>query len=419
MPVPRSSIAPEPLATRASRAGRFAFVASLIVLGAAGATWVATSDLQQDFAAYYTAGVARMRGLDPYINYLSKPDGPWDGVAIYRHSRFLYPPLVADLFRCFALLPFRVAKALFTALSLVALALAGGSQGSSRAKNWAVAAAFLPVALALERGQVDLLLLPLLMTSWRARTTPVRGGFTLAFVVMFKPVAIGLLPMLACARQGRWLLWTCVGLFGFASLNVVVCGWASSRAYVADVIPRTTAFGEGGPADWLIREAPSADTREQLAQGLARPRPGDRVYVQDGADFPRNASLARWASPDGQHIRALSAALYLLFALPLAWRAFRTPESSGWFWGTLVAAILAAPVSWAMSLTWALPLLWRQTNDTTSASLLNAPSVAKRCRQCGWIAITAGPWWPFGFVVGGLALMIAACTEHGPTEIPT
>ena len=31
----------------------------------------------------------------------------WDGVALFRHSRFLYPPLVADLFRPLAALRFQ------------------------------------------------------------------------------------------------------------------------------------------------------------------------------------------------------------------------------------------------------------------------------------------------------------------------
>ncbi|HEX4403719.1 MAG TPA: hypothetical protein VH560_02755 [Polyangia bacterium] len=29
----------------------------------------------------------------------------WDGVAVFTHSRFLYPPIVAELFRPFAALP--------------------------------------------------------------------------------------------------------------------------------------------------------------------------------------------------------------------------------------------------------------------------------------------------------------------------
>ena len=37
-----------------------------------------------------------------------------DGVSLFRHSRFLYPPLAAELFRLLAIVPYRVAKILFT-----------------------------------------------------------------------------------------------------------------------------------------------------------------------------------------------------------------------------------------------------------------------------------------------------------------
>jgi len=54
----------------------------------------------------------------------------WDGLALFRHSRFLYPPLVADLFRPLAALRYQTAKLLFTLAMLGAwlgaAALVGG-----------------------------------------------------------------------------------------------------------------------------------------------------------------------------------------------------------------------------------------------------------------------------------------------------
>ena len=87
--------------------------AAAIALVAGLAGWVATASLQQDFAAYWVAGAARHAGLDPYINQVGGAAAPelWDGVAVFTHSRFLYPPVVAELFRAFAALPFPVAKA--------------------------------------------------------------------------------------------------------------------------------------------------------------------------------------------------------------------------------------------------------------------------------------------------------------------
>ena len=71
--------------------------AAAIALVAGFAGWVATASLQQDFAAYWVAGAARRAGLDPYVNHLGEAGGraPWDGVSVFAHSRFLYPPIAA------------------------------------------------------------------------------------------------------------------------------------------------------------------------------------------------------------------------------------------------------------------------------------------------------------------------------------
>src|SRR6516165_8871629 len=96
--------------------------AAAIAAVACVAGWVATRSLQQDFAAYWVAGAARRAGLDPYVNYVASARAPelWDGVAVFAHSRFLYAPVVAELLRGLARLPYPIAKALFTALMVAA-----------------------------------------------------------------------------------------------------------------------------------------------------------------------------------------------------------------------------------------------------------------------------------------------------------
>ncbi|HVU52995.1 MAG TPA: glycosyltransferase 87 family protein, partial [Polyangia bacterium] len=143
-----------------------------IVAGVAG--WVATRSLQQDFAAYWVAGAARRAGLDPYVNHLGGASAPdlWDGVAVFAHSRFLYPPIVADLFRGFAHLPYSVAKALFTGLMVAAWVGAATATARAvggrraRAVAFAAGALFYPLHLALERGQVEPLVLLLLAAAF-------------------------------------------------------------------------------------------------------------------------------------------------------------------------------------------------------------------------------------------------------------
>ena len=77
---------------------------------------VAVAVAQEDFIAYWVAGSARRLGLDPYVNNAVAglmPPALWDG-SIFHHSRFLYPPLAAELFRPLGGLPYRAAKVVFT-----------------------------------------------------------------------------------------------------------------------------------------------------------------------------------------------------------------------------------------------------------------------------------------------------------------
>src|SRR6185436_700092 len=92
--------------TDTSRLSRYIPAAAIAVVASA-AGWLAMRSLQQDLAAYWVAGAARSAGLDPYVNHVGGPVAPelWDGVAVFAHSRFLYPPLIAELFRPLARLP--------------------------------------------------------------------------------------------------------------------------------------------------------------------------------------------------------------------------------------------------------------------------------------------------------------------------
>src|SRR5262249_17289937 len=141
--------------------------------------------LQQDFAAYFTAGRARSLGLDPYVNHAGLPGpAPWDGVAAFAYSRFLYPPVVAEICRPWAALPYRAAKALFTALALACWAgasvLAARAFDRGRPGGVAIAlgagALYFPLYAHLERGQADLPALLLLVAAWSWRGRPAAAG---------------------------------------------------------------------------------------------------------------------------------------------------------------------------------------------------------------------------------------------------
>ncbi|MBC8133720.1 MAG: DUF2029 domain-containing protein, partial [Deltaproteobacteria bacterium] len=174
MPPRRATSAPPVIAAAPWTSPVPLLAAVAILAGISG--WVATATFQQDFAAYYTAAAAVARRLDPYVNHLPSADGPWDGIAIFQHSRFLYAPLMADLFRPIAVLPYGAAKALFAGISAAALLAAlllvardtratahehaPAHSALQAGATWLMPLLWVlwpPVFLTLERGQIDLL----------------------------------------------------------------------------------------------------------------------------------------------------------------------------------------------------------------------------------------------------------------------
>jgi len=385
--------------------------AALAALGIQGG-WLATVSLQQDFAAYHTAARARARGLDPYLNQVGA-GGPWDGVAVYRHSRFLYPPLVADLFRPLAALPFAWAKALFTAASLlgliaaVLLARAEAIPALPAGVALLVAAAWPPVFVALERGQIDLLLFPLLAAAWRWRGRPLRAGFALALCALGKPFVLVMVPLLLLARRARWATAMAAGLLALELVSLVVCGLPLNREYLTDVLPRAARWGEGGPEAWLLDGPALASVGDQVESGSARI--DGTTFAQQVGDFRRNASLTRALAGEGPPATGMALGLALLGGAALAWSPRRRGDGAGWYWGGLLLGVAVAPVSWAMSLVWALPLF---------VAGRDAAALAQRSRLFALAATFGagllGPWVPGAWPAAAIAGVAAAALWPPP-----
>ena len=429
--------------------------AGVVLLALAG--WVTFGSLQQDLAAYVVAGRARALGLDPYVNHLLEPGGLWDGLASYRHSRFLYPPLLADLFRPLGALPYAWAKGLFSFASIAALVLglwiarrgwtAGSAMppdesGTGRREHGAGdrhghghgpglglallgAALWPPVFIALERGQIDLLLLPLLAFAWcRRHDRPVLAGAALALAVLAKPFLLLGWLLLLCARQVRVVAAATAALAILMAVGAGVAGPALSRRYLTEVLPRASLYGEGGPADWLLpdddlaRAGALADDERDV-----RVDPGGRSFPAELGRFRRNASLLRAAAGDEDPSR-LGASVLSVFAIfavlavlggPLARVAAHHPRHPGWYWAAPLAGMAAAPVAWAMSLTLGLPLLFaahwpgrepapRRTNLALGAAWatgLIGPLIPETSALAAWA-------WPLVALAGVAAGALAA-----------
>jgi Glycosyltransferase family 87 len=351
--------------------------AAAVAVVASAAGWVTTRSLQQDFAAYWVAGAARRMGLDPYVNHVGEASGVdlWDGVAVFAHSRFLYPPLIAELFRPLAALPYAVAKTLFAAIgvacwvaaSVLAARAATGDRDPGAQVAWTLGAGalFYPLYAHLERGQLDLVVLVLLLAAWSGRARPVLAGGALALAVTFKPAVAGVLLPLAALGRWRWMTATLAGVALLALAGVASSGTGPLREYVTNVLPRVAVFGEGGDENMLLPPARLAHVQGDLEAGVATI--DGRTYRLSAWDRPASASLSRLLAPETPS-RAVTrfSAFVILSALILAAilarrRDLPADAEATLFFAAVVACVVASPTGWVMGLVWVLPLVpfWR------------------------------------------------------------
>jgi hypothetical protein len=351
----------------------------------------AIASLQQDLAAYWIAGKARWLGLDPYVNYCGSNIAPrlCDGVSFFRHSRFLYPPLAADLFRFLAFVPYRFAKVGFTGAAIGGWLLAARMMtlrpGGRRADGAAViiaGALFFPLYFHLERGQIDLLLLPLVLAAWLRRERALVAGGVLALAVMFKPALLGLVPVMLALGHRRWAAATIGGCAVLVAATFAISGPRMVRTYATVVLPRAALYGEGGTNDMLLPEdklhiEDENDDRVGL-EGVAY-----RVAIPP-FDGPATASLPRLIAPTSPHW-ATTILPFAIVMTVLVWVARRLPrreedddpreiidpviEDAGllMFCAALLACVVTSPAGWVMSFVWVLPvaaLIWTRTGRT-------------------------------------------------------
>jgi hypothetical protein len=389
-----------------------AALAAVAVVGAFAA-YAAEQSLQEDFAAYWVAGAARRLGLDPYVNHVGGPAAPalWDGVAPFRHSRFLYPPLVAEMFRPLAALPYRVAKALWTGAAVAAWIGAALLCGRRAAAAVLVGGAlFFPLYLHIERGQIDVFALPLIVAAWRARDRAALAGAALAAAATLKPALLGALPVLVGLGRWRWAAAAAAGTLVVAALTLAVSGPTLLHTYRGDVLPRALLYGEGGTEAMLLpasRFPPDASAEGIVLDG--------RRYPESLWEVPASASWPRLLAPRAPS-RATAFGPYAVAAAALLWAARRTrrgprrPPSADarealLGGATLIACVVTSPAGWIMGLCWALPLA------PLGAQLLaggRVPPALALALVAAWLACALPPFVAGWGALAGAALALAA-----------
>jgi hypothetical protein len=401
---------------RSGRASTVVAIAAIAVVTACAVTFALTS-FQQDFAAYWVAGAARRAGLDPYVNNAAAgAQVPWDGSA-FRHSRFLYPPLAAEVMRPLAALPYRAAKLLFTAGAVAAWIAAAVLVARGQRLSVVLLGAgalFFPLYFHLERGQIDLLLLPLVLAAWRTKHRPALAGALLAAAGAIKPALLGALPALVALGHRRWAAWTAGGAAAALAATVLVSGPALVREYAGVVLPRAALYGEGGTDDLALHERDLEGVRDG-----ADPDPDTQAidarsyrYVVSPFDRPASASLSRVLAPESPSWPT-SLLPYLLAAAAMIWAGRRVARRADGnddaqlmlFVAALLACVVTSPAGWVMGFVWALPIapLVFRARATGNAPLWSLRAVVAAWIVCALPAPMVG--WP---AMAGAALTVAA-----------
>lgn len=332
--------------------------------------------LQMDFSAFYTAGQALNAGVSPYLTNV--PLRIWDGVDGFLHSRFLYPPLVATIFRPLAAVPYYDAKLIWMLLSLAALAVAIIALLDYVPPRWRLEAglaagigtAFLfPLLTLLERGQMDAVTLALLAQGIRLLRSPApRGrlwaGLFFALATLLKLNVGFIFPFLLLRRNWRAAVGFCLGGVILVAATVAFNGPASLRDYIQHEMPRIERYGEGGPGAHL--SGSQITYLEGGPVGGGYTRKGGRVYPQSYFGFSANATLVRVGvvarrfpranTPSKLSQRLLEVALVpmALLELVLVWRQVRLSDAEvlAYWTGVLMIVLLTGPFSWVMNVVW-------------------------------------------------------------------
>ena len=346
--------------------------------------------LQMDLAAYYAAGQSVQAGASPYVNHVDRDPPIWDGVNVFRHSRFLYPPLVASGFGLLALVPYYPLKFLWMALTLLALVATlivavRLARLEATPGEWlvigVVVCSYYPVLTLLERGQVDTFTLLLilaalaLMRSRRSRSS-FAAGVLFSLASLLKLNCIFLLPFLLIRRRWRVAAGFVVGGVALLGFDLVVDGPSQVQAYVFRELPRISELGEGGTREMSLPRAAFGSVLRDVEPGKT---------VMDGRSYPptyfhfvlnaalvqawpgdlirRAARAAGWPEPHLSHLAVLCLAGFCV--LFFFWqRRSGLSSSASWsdsepaYWlSVLVVVLLCGPVTWAMSTVWLLPVV--------------------------------------------------------------
>ncbi len=333
---------------------------------------VSRQSLQMDFTAYYTAGKVMNLGLSPYNNFIGQDWLLWDGVAQFKHSRFLYPPIAGSFFQPIAKLQYSTAKHIWNYLNFffVIIAVFLWLKISKFDKNiFAILVAgiftfnFFPFYTLLERGQIDgltFLLLTLGIFS-TIKQNNILAGILFAAASIFKFYCLLLIPFLLLKKKFNTLFSFAFSVILIIAAMYVFNGTHLVNDYFFNQLPRISEFAESGTEDmkidsWILKNYFQI-SRYSISMIDGQP------FVSESISFFSKASLIKVItsvqSKAGVNLSSTfwSAVLFILilFLFGKNIRSYNTLYQ----WSIILLVILiCSPFTWVMNLIWLLPVLF-------------------------------------------------------------
>jgi hypothetical protein len=339
--------------------------------------------IQMDFTAYYTAGKTLNNNLSPYVNYIFTRWDLWDGVATYKHSRFLYPPLVANLFQPLASLSYINAKYIWNFFNLFCFLVCitllvfifFRNDKSERYKKFnkiliagILSLNFFPFIALLERGQIDCVTLLFILSGFtfflKREKNEFVSGVLFGIATLFKLYSFLLIPFFFIQKKYKVIYGYFTGVFILALLTLFISGKNISYDYLTKEAPRIAKYGSGGTEEmqipaWILQAYfPMTPTSISIIDG--------RMYLTESISFNSKASFIKIlevALPKMLSNSAYSILVYsLLFVLMLYYRKkhiFDEGENNFIYWQVILIIItLSSPYTWVMNLVWLVPMVF-------------------------------------------------------------
>ena len=333
---------------------------------------VSRQSLQMDFTAYYTAGKVMNLNLNPYKNYIAEDWNLWDGVAQYKHSRFLYPPIAGSFFQPFAKLQYSTAKHIWNYLNFIFVisAVFLWLKISRFDRNIIIILItgififnFFPLYTLLERGQIDGLTFLLLSFGifLGIKKKNLAAGIFFAFASIFKFYSILIIPFLLLRKKFNTVISFVISLIGLISVMYAFNGTSLTNDYIFNQLPRISEFTEGGTEEmkidsWILKNYFGISRYSiSLMEG--------QFFVSESISFFSKASLIRAISTSQDKIGLnLSNSIWsvILFIIVFIFflKNIKVYNELN-LWMTIFLMILVcSPFTWVMNLVWLIPVIF-------------------------------------------------------------